>query len=66
MIQGQIPRCHGRERALDRTRTGLLANVKVSGYATEPQALDALRVAAHPDPAPNRSARPPTRESRSQ
>jgi ketosteroid isomerase-like protein len=92
---GQIPRCHGRDQALERMRIGLLANAKVSvsalveeghrviahvhsaadeevepperfvvaevhdgqithlsGYATEPEALDALRAAAHPDPGP--------------
>jgi hypothetical protein len=92
---GQIPRCHGRERALERMRIGLLANAKVSvsalieegdrviahvhgasddelepperfvvaevhdgqithlsGYATEPEALDALRAGAHPAPPP--------------
>jgi ankyrin repeat protein/ketosteroid isomerase-like protein len=92
---GQIPRCHGRDQALERMHIGLLANAKVSvsalveeghrviahvhsaadeevepperfvvaevhdgqithlsGYATEPEALDALRAAAHPDPGP--------------
>ena len=92
---GQIPRCHGRDQALERMRIGLLANAKVSvsslveegdrviahvhsaadeeiepperfvvaevhdghithlsGHATEPEALDALRTAAHPDPGP--------------
>jgi ankyrin repeat protein/ketosteroid isomerase-like protein len=92
---GQIPRCQGRDQALERMRIGLLANAKVSvsalveegdrviahvhspadeevepperfvvaevhdgqithlsGYATEPEALDALRAAANPDPGP--------------
>ena len=92
---GQIPRCHGRDQALERMRIGLLANGRVSvsslveegdrviarvhgaaeeevelperfvvaevhdgqithlsGYATEPEALDALRAAAHEDPGP--------------
>ena len=90
--EGQIPRCHGRDQALERMRIGLLANGRVSvsalveegdrviarvhsaaddelepaerfvvaevhdgqithlaGYATEPEALDALRVAARAD-----------------
>jgi ankyrin repeat protein/ketosteroid isomerase-like protein len=92
---GQIPRCRGRDQALERMRIGLLANAKVSvsalveegdrviahvhsaadedveprerfvvaevhdgqithlsGYATEPEALDALRAAGLPDPGP--------------
>jgi ketosteroid isomerase-like protein len=92
--EGQIPRCRGRDQALERMRIGLLANAKVSvsslieegdrviahvhsaadevelperfvvaevhdgqithlsGYATEPEALDALRAATEPDPGP--------------
>lgn len=92
---GQVPRCHGRDQALERIRIGLLAGAKVSvsslvedgdrviarvhsaadqgvkpperfvvaevhhgqitrlsGYAPGPEALDALRAAAHSDPFP--------------
>jgi ketosteroid isomerase-like protein len=92
---GQVPRCQGRDQALERMRFGLLAGAKVSvsslveegdrviarvhnaadeevepperfvvaevhdgqithlsGYASEPEALEALRAAGHPDPGP--------------
>ena len=102
---GQIPRCHGRDQALERMRIGLLANSEVSvsafveegdrvlahvhrvgddelgpperflvaevhdgqithlrGYATEPEAHDALHAGAPPDASPDSDQRPPARE----
>jgi ketosteroid isomerase-like protein len=105
---GGIPRCRGRDQALERMRIGLLANSKVSvsafveegdrviahvhrvgddelepperflvaevhdgqithltGYATEPEAEDALRAGAPPDASPDSDQRPRARsESR--
>ncbi len=106
---GQIPRCRGRNQALERMRIGLLANSKVSvsafveegdrvlahvhrvgdddelgpperflvaevhdgqithlrGYATEPEAHDALHAGSPPDGSPDSDLRPhATRVSR--
>ena len=104
---GPIPRCHGRDQALERMRIGLLANSEVSvsafveegdrvlahvhrvdddelgpperflvaevhdgqitnlrGYATEPEAHDALHADSPPDAAPDSAQRPPAREPR--
>jgi ketosteroid isomerase-like protein len=105
---GEIPRCRGRDEALERMRTGLLANSEVSvsafleaddrvlahvhrvgddetapperflvaevhdgqithltGYATEPQAHDALHAGAPPDASPDFDERPGAREPQS-
>ena len=100
---GQIPRCRGRDQALDRMRIGLLANSEVSvsafveegdrviahvhrvgdgdelgpaerflvaevhdgeitnlrGYATEPEAHDALHASSAPDAPSDSDQRPP-------
>ena len=105
---GQIPRCRGRDQALERLRIGLLANNQVSvsafveegdrvlayvhrvgddelkpperflvaevhdgqitnlrGYATEPEAHEALHAGAPPDASPDFDQRPATREPQS-
>jgi ketosteroid isomerase-like protein len=102
---GQIPRCRGRDQALERMRIGLLANGEVSvsafveegdrviahvhrvggdelgaperfliaevhdgqithlrGYATEPEAHDALHAGLPPDASPNSDERPAASE----
>ncbi len=105
---GQIPRCRGRDQALERMRIGLLANNQVSvsafvekgdrvlayvhrvgddelkpperflvaevhdgqitnlrGYATEPEAHEALHAGAPPDASPDFDQRSATREPQS-